>query len=300
MRALRFIGIGLAVVVALAVIAGIVISTRARSRLAQEIEVPLANLAIPTDADAIERGRHQVHAVLACTACHGDDLGGAMFLDAPPMGRLPAPNLTPGPGTVVAGYTPEDWNRAIRHGVSTDGRGLLFMPSEAYAHLTDAEMADVVAYLETLEPIDRELAGTSLGPVTTLLLATGDPIIAAERIDHDAVGDPAPAGSDSLRERGAHLVRVSGCVACHGPDLTGGKVPGTDPSWPPAGNLTPHPDGLGRYTPETFDAVLRTGLKADGTTIDPKTMPWRTYARMTDDEVTAIWAYLRSLQPRPE
>jgi cytochrome c553 len=297
-RVFKWIALGLAALVVVVIIAAVVLFSRAGSRLDRIIEVPLAGIEVPTSEEARERGRHQVHAVLACTECHGDDLAGKMFFDAAPMGRLAASNLTPAAGSPTVGYTAEDWNRAIRHGVNREGRGLLFMPSDAYAHLTDDELGEVVAYLASLEPIERDLPEPDIGPVTRVLLATGQEIIPAERVDHAAVGRPQPVTSDSLIAAGAHLVKVSACVACHGPSFDGGKVPGTDPSWPPAGNLTPHPEGLGRYTLDTFDSVLRTGTKVDGTQIDPSFMPWRSYAGMSEGEVAALWAYLQSLEPR--
>lgn len=263
-----------------------------RSRLARTFDVPSRSLLIPADAAAVERGRHLASAVLACTSCHAADFGGAAFFDAQPMGSLPAPNLTSGRGGVGGALTPPDWDRAIRHGVGRDGQGLLWMPSEAYEHLGDEETADVIAFLQSLPPVDRELAPKKLGPVARIVLATGAPVIAAETVDHDAVGRPRSGGE------GPHLVRVSGCVACHGDDLTGGKVPGGAPNWPPAANLTPHADGLGGWDEAAFRRALREGRKPDGTTIDPKVMPWESYARMTDAEIAAIWEYLGGLEPR--
>ena len=58
-----------------------------------------------------------------------------------------APNISPGPGSVVAKYTPADWERSLRHGVKPDGRPLMIMPSEDYNRLTDADLGALVAYV---------------------------------------------------------------------------------------------------------------------------------------------------------
>ncbi len=67
--------------------------------------------------------------------------------------------------------------------------------------------------------------------------------------------------------------------------------------WPPAPNLTPDPEtGLGPWSQDEFFRALREGKRPDGSSIDP-VMPWRNTAEMTDLELGAIWAYLRSLPP---
>lgn len=294
-RNLGFGCLGLVLVVGVAV--GFIF-VQSQQRLTRTFdEVRGVDLAVPSDSAAIARGRYLGEAVLACTECHGRDLGGTMFIDAAPMGKLAAPNLTRGRGGVGNRFTGRDWDRAIRHGVGSEGQGLLIMPAESYTHLTDGELGDLVAYLTSLPPVDREFPPRSLGPITRMLLATGRPIQPAAYVDHGvARREAAPEGATV--ERGAHLVEISGCRACHGQDLTGGKIPGADPSWPPAANLTPHAEGLGRHTFESFDRVLRTGKKPDGSAIDPSTMPWTSYAQMEKGETEAIWAYLRTVEAR--
>lgn len=293
--------VGLSIVGGLALLLGIAlifVFVRSEKKLGQHYEIAAKAVPIAGTPEANERGRHLAEAVLACTECHGPDLGGTLFLDAPAMGRVAAPNLTRGRGGAAAVYSPEDWDRAIRHGVGKDGRGLLIMPSEAYVHLTDGELGDVISYIQSVAPIDREFPARSMGPIGKMILAFGGPLVPADRLDHTVqrrAEAPVGAGAD----RGAHLIDVSGCRACHGPTLAGGKVAGGDPSWPPAGNLTPHREGLGRYSLETFATVLRTGAKVDGSRIDPTQMPWGAYAKLADEEIASIWAYLQTVEPRP-
>ena len=298
MSAARNVGIG---VVGLLFLVGVLLAGvffLSNGKLTKTYPASAVDLSVRTDSASVARGEYLVNAVVACRDCHGEDLGGTYFMDAGPMGKIAAPNLTTGRGGVSGTYSGRDWDLAIRHGIEPGGRGLLFMPSEAYTHLADEEVEDIVAYLGSLPPVDREFDSPKLGPVTRMLLATGQPIQSAAHIDHDqARPKRAPQGASA--ERGAHLVEVSGCRACHGADLSGGKVPGADPSWPPAANLTPDPAALGRYNETSFEHVLRTGEKLDGSKIDPTTMPWQAYAQMAPEETRAIWTYLQTVQAVP-
>jgi hypothetical protein len=84
---------------------------------------------------------------------------------------------------------------------------------------------------------------------------------------------------------------VSGCRGCHGLKLSGGRVAGP-PGIPPASNLTP--TGLGNWSEADFEKALRTGKKPDGTIINDF-MPWQLAGKMTDEELHAIWVYLKSV-----
>jgi cytochrome c553 len=74
-------------------------------------------------------------------------------------------------------------------------------------------------------------------------------------------------------------------------------VPGTPPDFPDAANLTPHAQGLGAWTLADFQAALRTGKRPDGRVLD-EFMPWKAYGSMSDDEVAALYAYLRTVPAR--
>jgi mono/diheme cytochrome c family protein len=102
------------------------------------------------DEAALARGAYLVNAVSACVDCHGPNLEGKPFIDEPALGYLAAPNLTSGVGGVGTTYTQADWELAIRHGVAADGRALGGMPSDQFAHLSDADMAAMIAYLESV------------------------------------------------------------------------------------------------------------------------------------------------------
>ena len=245
---------------------------------------------IPEGEEALERGRHLVHNLLVCTECHGDDLGGDQFIDAPPMGRFGGVNLTRGQGGLPADYDHVDWVRAIRHGAGHDGRGLLFMPTLSYARLGDEDVGAIVAYLQQLPPIDRQVVAAEPGTIGRFLVAFGKLPIEAEDLDHATVGlSPGSPGEDA--RYGEYLVRSSGCVACHRENLEGGEV---GPNDPPASNLTPA--ALAEWSYEDFVRAMREGRRPDGRELDPF-MPWRAYQGLSDLELTAMWNYLQTVDP---
>jgi cytochrome c553 len=95
-------------------------------------------------------------------------------------------------------------------------------------------------------------------------------------------------------EYGRYLSAVAGCTSCHGPDLAGGP-PSGPPGAPPVPNLTP--SAIGDWTDADYFTAIRDGRRPDGTETSDF-MPWRFAGRMSDDELNAIWLYLRSVSPR--
>jgi mono/diheme cytochrome c family protein len=247
---------------------------------------------------ALERGRHLVEARYGCAECHGSDFGGGVMVDAFPIGRILGPNLTAGAGGRTADYTPADWDRIVRHGILPDGRAGL-MPSEDFLLMSDQELSDIIAYIEAQPPVDNEVPAPRLGPLGKVLVATGQIIPSADLIeDHDAPHRPIPPPAEVSVEFGRHLAGV--CSGCHKQSLTGGPIMGGDPSWPPAANLTPAPDGLAGWTYRDFEVAMREGRRPDGTEIrEPMTMVTPAAQRMTDVELEAMWVYLQSLPARP-
>jgi cytochrome c553 len=137
------------------------------------------------------------------------------------------------------------------------------------------------------------------------------------------------AGGDAQIQRGQYLVGITGCHDCHSPKVSGmtpdmtrslSGRPATTPLPSPtkdeihasldltawtgpwgfsvASNLTPDPaTGIGtRYNEASFITAMRTGKKPNGTQMQPP-MPQEVYQNMTDDDLRAIWAYLRTVKP---
>ena len=260
-------------------------------RMRARVAVPAHALAVPSDAAAVARGR-RLALTNGCTDCHGADLGGHVIVDAPLVGRIAGPNLTRGGPT--AAFTDADWERAIRHGVRRDGRPLLFMPAHEYAHVADDEVAAVVAYARTVPVVRRRMPAVSAGPLGRLLFVIGElALVPAERVDH-ARPHPARVPPAPTAAYGAYL--AAGCTGCHGVTYAGGRIPGAPPDWPGAANLTPA--ALGAWSEADFVRALREGRRPDGSRIRPP-MPIAATRHLDVVELAALWAYLRTLPPRP-
>jgi mono/diheme cytochrome c family protein len=243
---------------------------------------------------AIERGRHLVESRYVCTECHGTNFGGGTMIDAFPIGRLLGPNITTGKGSRTIDYKPADWDRIVRHGVLPSGQPAV-MPSEDFKLMSDQELSDVISYIRSRPPIDNEVPAPSFGPLGKFLLATGQIRPSATLIDtHQGTHVKQPPATEATAVFGKHMAAI--CVGCHRENLAGGPIVGGDPSWVPARNLTQHPDGLAKVTYEQFVKTMREGVRADGTPLKPPMNALTQYAqKMTDVEMQALWAYLKSV-----
>lgn len=294
---LKWLGIASGGLVGLLVLVGAVLYGRGSSRLNGTHDVQPENIAIPTDDAAIARGRHLVETFLICQGCHGDNLEGKMFIEEPNIATVHTPNLTSGQGGVGTTYTDADYVGAIRHGVNPEGRGLMVMHSDVYAHMSEEDLGAVIAYVKSVPPVDHEVPERRLFPLGRILVALGAfdmedvPFIPAEVIDHTAPFAVAPEAG-ATAEYGAYLMSITLCKTCHGPNLTGG--PPLDPSMPPGPAIAGY-GADGGWSEEQFATTMRTGVNPFGKELNPEFMPWNFFANMTDDELSAVWQYIVSL-----
>jgi cytochrome c553 len=261
-------------------------------RIAEKVEFTDTVPVVDMNSGAVARGEYLVRAIAKCGDCHGADLGGQVVVDDAALGRFFAPNLTMGRDGVAAVASDAAIVNAFRHGVARDGRKLMFMPARDYSVMADEDAAAIVAYIRSVPPVDRASETSRVGPLGRALYLAGQlPLFEAELFPHDdIVRRTPPAGVTP--EYGRYLANIGGCTGCHGPTLSGGKIPGTPPEFKPAANLTPA--GLGHYTEADFFRALREGTRPDGSTIDPF-MPVSATKLMTDDDTRAIWQYLQTV-----
>lgn len=286
---LKWTGIALGAVAGLICIALVGVYFASQSKINRSYAIAAEPPAASADSAAIERGKHLVTSVSACIGCHGPDLGGTQMIDAPAFAVVAASNLTSGRGGVASKYTDATWERAIRHGVNADGRSIAIMPASHYNRLTDEDVRAIIAYVKSAPPVDRTHKPFSAGPISRAITLSGAPFFHAAIIPHEAPHRSAPPAGVTP-EFGEYLVTIAACRECHGPNLSGGPLP--DGSGKLAPNLTP--TGLKAYTEAAFITALREGRRPTGVPID-STMPWIEYRGMTDDELKAVWAYLRTV-----
>lgn len=283
---------GAVVLVAGAAVVGTQLAERKRQRV---IKVAVQPVLWPSDAAALARGQYLFNS-RACAECHGANGAGREFINDGKGLRLAGPNISPGPGNVVAKYRPEDWVRTVRHGIKPDGRPVFLMPSEDFNRFTDADLGALVAYVRSLPPATGGAAVLELSLPVKLMYGFGAMQDAAQKIDHSLpVAQPVAEGVSAAH--GAYVANM--CIGCHGAGLSGGKIPGTPPDWPPAANLTP---GAGSVMPlyrdaGQFVAMLRSGQRPDGSTV--AVMPFASLRELSDVDAQALHAYLVTLPPRP-
>jgi mono/diheme cytochrome c family protein len=283
-------GIGGAVVLVLA--AGATGYAMGERKQARKIDVAVKPVAWATDAQSLERGKYLFES-RGCADCHGLNGGGREFVNNGSL-RLAGADISQ--GGVVTNYKPEDWVRTIRHGVKPSGRPLMVMPSEDYNRFTDQDLASLVGYVRSLPPAKGGPAVLDLPPPVRILYGFGAIKDAAEKIDHSLPpAQPVPEAVNA--QHGAYVANM--CLGCHGEHLSGGKIPGGPPDWPPAANITPgEGSAMTRYKDfAAFQAMLRTGKRPDGTAI--KVMPFEALGKLNDVDAQALHAFLKTVPPRP-
>lgn len=257
------------------------------------------------------RGEYLVRNVLLCLACHsphdwkaadmqilpGMDGAGEIFPEDDLPGRIVASNLTPDPETGTGKWTDDQFARAIREGIGHDGRALFpMMPYLHFRQLPDEDLASVVVYLRSLAPVRNPLPKTEIiFPVKYLIRSVPEPLS----------GTVAESQFNNQEARGAYLANLALCSDCHTPADRGQPLKGRDFSggqkfvgaWGTvtSANITPDPSGISYYDEKLFLQAMRTGHV--GARSLSSFMPWRYYRNMTDDDLKAIFAYLRTLKP---
>ena len=248
---------------------------------------PLANIQVARSPERLARGERLAHLCASCHSSSGQlplDGGTENFVEG--LGTIVAPNLTS--GGPLKDWTDGEIIRAIREGVDRRGRALMIMPAENFRYMSDDDVQSVVAYLRAQPAIDRQTPGKQMGLLGTALVGAGVfPTTAQPPIA--PIADPPVAAP----ERGRYLVDISGCRSCHGVNLTGGDPQGFTP-------VGPHlPAIAAAWSVEDFVKTIRTGVDPGGHAIDAANMPWRQLsAAYSDEELRAIYIYLRTLAPR--
>ncbi len=283
--------------------AALVVHRSVERRLNRVYSPGISDIELPSDAASLARGERLVNTVAQCATCHGEDLGGRQMADDPWIGRLDAPNLTPGRGGLGSDYGMIDFVRSMRHGVRADGTTVFMMSARDYARFSDADLAAMFAHLRSVPPVDRSHRPVRIGWLARIAVFLGraPELLSAEYVEARAGAQgPAPAPPErASAEYGEYLVAVSGCRICHHANLAGGRHPLALPEEPTPPDLTS--SGVMRgWSEAQYLRAMRTGSTPDGRALDARYMPWPAYSRMSDTELRAIWRFLQSLATRSE
>ncbi len=248
---------------------------------------PVADVKVAGTPAQIARGNQLAW---GCADCHSPTLdlpliGGAenMIAGGPPLGVLYAPNLTP--GGPLQGWTDGEIVRAIREGIAQEGRPLIAMPSQAYRHLSDADVQALVAYLRSQPAVVNSQPARNLNIVAALFMGAGLFPTSAQ----SPVGSVTAPPAGPTAEYGGYLVAAGGCADCHGVKLDGVPPNSFVPAGPP---LKPFAVA---FSEAQFFGIFRDGLRPDGSPV-AEGMPWRNIGKtMSDDDLRAVQAYLKTL-----
>lgn len=277
---------------------------------------PAPNITVDISDANVERGKYLANHVMLCMDCHAvrdfslyagppkpGSLGGGGDVFDHNMGfpgRFVSRNLTP---SSLGEWTDGEIFRAITSGVSRDGSALFpVMPYLHYSKLAEEDIHAVIAYLRTLEPIENDLDASKADFPVNLIMNTMP-------VKPDL--NPRPS-KDDIIEYGKYMITAAACTDCH-TRMENGKYVGEpyaggnefmfpDGSVVRAANITPHPStGIGNWSKEMF--VSRFKMYADSSYV-PRTvqagemqtlMPWQMYAGMSEEDLGAIYEYLKTI-----
>ena len=291
-KVFKSIGLIFGSLIGLIVIVGGLLLLIGNVRLNKTYDFPPSYITLPTDEASLQFGKHRTE--ILCEGCHGADLSGIEnWFSAGPLGTIDSANLTSGEGGFGRETSSvEDYVRAIRHGIDPEGRPI-FMPAVvSTVNLSDEDLAAIIAYVQSVPPVDHVTHGQNFTPLARIMLAAGVlDELPVESISHATQVTAPPTGVS--KEYGEYLINTNDCRICHGPNLNGGPFP--DPTITKISpNLTPGGE-LSAWTEEMFITTIRTGVTPSGHELDNEFMPWKNYSKFFDDELKAIWLYLQSV-----
>ncbi|MBM3935421.1 MAG: cytochrome c [SAR202 cluster bacterium] len=199
-----------------------------------------------------------------------------------PLGTIVPSNLTP--AGRISGWTDGELIRAIREGADPDGNLLAMMQSQNFRAFGDEDIKSIVAYIRSQPAVQNPTPDESLSVLTVLFAGAGMFPVR----DLPSTQLPTQPREDPTAEYGEYIVEFGGCRECHGQELTGGPG-GLYP-------LGPNLRVVKAWTAGQFMQTMRTGVNPTGRELDPAQMPWRSVGKLTDTELTALHAYLVSLE----
>lgn len=274
---------------------------------------------IVQDPQALDRGRYLANHVAGCIACHSqrdltkvgapivegtEGAGGEVLTkkehNAP--GVIPTPNITP---AALSAWSDGQIAYAFSAGVDANGDALFpIMPYPIWRNMAASDVDAIVLYLRSLEAKKSEDKERSLNFPLGIIVNT---------MPQEPTPQALPDPNDSVAT-GAYLAKMAGCHHCHSQEKRGVYKEGMEYAGGHdfkrgehkivAPNITPHEEtGIGSWSKEAFiarfaafrdPAVVNAPLPSD---LPPSEMPWTALAGMTDDDLGAIYDFLRTVPP---
>jgi mono/diheme cytochrome c family protein len=285
---------------------------RVRQRMIWPVITALAALAaagsIAQAQSLLERGEYLVNAVMGCDGCHTPRpkgefnyqrkfSGGSQIWDTTAY-TVRGSNITPDRETGIGAWSADDLKRAITQGVRPNGIPLApQMPNVFYKILTPGDLDAVAAYIRSVQPLSNQVPA---------------PVYKAASEHHDIPGADKPFSDAMLADpvkRGFYLATIAHCMECHArtPDGKqdyvnwwgrGGAIFGNPGSQAKAANITSHKTaGVGAWTDAEIKRTLTHGVGRDGRLLVQQMQRQVYFAKMTDQDLDAIVAWVRTIPP---
>lgn len=307
--------IGLLLLVVIVLVAGLLTYVKFALPNVGEAE----EIKIEYTPERIERGRYLAHSVTVCMDCHSKrdwskfsgpitegtlGMGGERFDQTVGMpGVFYSANITP---SGISRYTDGELFRLITTGVTKEGRAMFpLMPYPYYSRMDREDIYSIIAYVRSIPAIENAVPTSSADFPMNFILNT---------IPKKAELQSKPDEKDVIAY-GAYLTNAAACSECHTQVNKGQIIPelafggGREFSFPDgsivrSANISPDPEtGIGKWTEEAF--IQRFKIYADSSYTSPSVgkgefnsiMPWTMYAHMKREDLAAIYAYLKTVNP---
>jgi mono/diheme cytochrome c family protein len=303
-KILKRIAIGLTLFLVLGT-TGLAVAVKLREH--RTFDAPYPVIHASSDPAVIERGRYLALGPAHCVDCHAEPgqppsaephLSGGLAFHLP-VGTFYVANITPDAETGIGRYTDPELARTLRYGVHPSGRAMLpFMP---FAEMADDDLTAVISYLRSRPPMQHEVPAHDVNLLGRFVKAfILEPTGPKNLVPKTVMQGPTV-------EYGKYLANnVANCSGCHternmrtgapigepfagGMELPSHKADATFVSV----NLTPDPTSghIYQWSEEQFIARFRHAVET------PSPMPWSSFKTMADDDLRALYRYLRSLPP---
>jgi len=302
-------------VLVLIIVIGFVLFVNTSYEINYNDEYPISEITINSDSAKIARGEYLVNGPAHCSHCHapfekleaienGEKVAftGGFGLDIPP-GKFNAPNITSDVETGIGNYSDGEIYRMFRYNIRQNGHASFdFMP---FINMTEEDIYSVIAYLRTLEPEKHKMPESELSFLGKMIYAIGG-------IKPGIPDTPVKAKIEEGEtvEYGEYLAyAVANCRGCHtNRDMETGEYIGEEY----AGGLAFGPDNLTSgwvFTTPNLTNDPETGIMYDwslekfiermqaGRVHATSPMPWSAFAYMTESDLTAVYMFLKSVQP---
>ena len=246
-----------------------------------------------------------------CASCHQSPgqsdrlaLGGGLELKTP-FGVFVVPNISSHPVSGIGKWTTADLANAMKAGLSPNGSHYYpAFPFTTYAHMRDQDIADLMAFLRRLPPLDGKIRPHDLSfPFNYRRLVGAWKLLYLDQTE--IIDDPKRSQEWN---RGRYLVEgLAHCAECHsartilgGIDETYRYAGGPDPEGKGMiPNITPHKSGIGSWSKADLVEVLTTGLTpAPDEVSGSMAEVVKNVSELSKQDREAMAEYIKSLSPR--